>query len=64
MSKSHENYPTTIIEKRKYKELRERKAASAELREAFERQQYREEQKLREYLIAKGELECSSGMSH
>ena len=57
MSKSHENYPTTIKEKREYRMYRERRRETAELREAFERQQYREEQKLREYLIAKGELE-------
>jgi hypothetical protein len=57
MSRSHENYPTTVTEKREYRELRERRKATAELREAFERQQYREERALRDYLVAKGEIE-------
>ena len=57
MSKSHENYPTTIKEKREYRMYRERRRESAELREAFERQQDNEERNLRDYLIAKGELE-------
>lgn len=57
MSKSHENYPTTVSEKRSYKKFRQERRDTAELREQFERQQCQEEMRLREYLIAKGELE-------
>lgn len=57
MARSRENYPTTMSEKRSYKQFRQERKDTAELREAFERQQFREEQKMREYLIAKGELE-------
>lgn len=57
MSRSRENYPTTVTEKRSYRKFRQERKDTAELREAFERQQYREERALRDYLVAKGELE-------
>lgn len=50
-------YPTTVREKRLYRKFRQERRDTAELREAFERQQYREERKLLDYLRVKGELE-------
>lgn len=57
MSASNEHYLTTVKERTKYKKYRQERRDTAELREVFERQQYREERKLLEYLKVKGELE-------
>lgn len=57
MSVSNKHYPTTVREKRAYRKFRAERRDTAELREAFERQQYREERALLDYLRVKGELE-------
>lgn len=64
MTKSHgrststsDTYPKTISEKRSYKKYRQERRNTAELREEFERQQYREMIELQKYLKLKGEID-------
>lgn len=57
MSVSNKRYPTTVKERSAYKRFRAERRDTAELREEFERQQYKEECKLLDYLKVKGEIE-------